>query len=319
MRSFAASGLPLALVASLSALLTGCGTDQYARMLVEPNTTYGQLNEALMASSPQLVRSGTVALAPRITMPDGTEIDAWILTANVADGEDPRGTVMVLHGLADAKVSYLALGRMLAERGFDVVLPDLRAHGRSGGEYVTYGAREKLDLLRVMDELYDRERVAEPLYVVGADVGGMTAIQYAAIDPRVEGVLALAAPLDMAVTADRMLRRVAPLLTREEVADAINRAGDLAGFDPAEASALRAIEQVRVPVILSHGRLDAVVPFSDSEQRRAAAGGPVELVAHPLLGHVGLLLGRDAAIAARVERLAAGRVGVSATTQPSGR
>ena len=304
------------LAALIAAALAGCTTTEYARMIVQQDTNYGRINQAMVGSSEQLVKSRAISGFGRYTMPDSTPIDVWFLKAPAR----PRGTVLVIHGLCDSKVSYLGVARRLNEKGYDVVLPDLRAHGRSGGQYVTYGALEKRDLLHVMDALLKDKAVAEPVYAFGVSVGGSVAIEYAAIDPRVKGVLAYAPAKDMPSLARRFLARNAILLDDQEMVKVVARAGQMAHFQPQEASAVEAAKALRCPLMLSHGAMDIVIPASDSEAIYAAAGGPKEIEIIPLLEHFGIVVGREGAIVAGIEKLAAGKVGSAGpATGPAGK
>ncbi len=276
-----------------------------AKMLVEQNTNYGKVNQAMLGSSAVLVRQGKIAHGRRYTMPDKIEIDVWILKASPK--ALPQGTVLAIHALGDAKIAYLMLAKLLAEKGFNVVLADLRAHGRSTGRYVTYGALEKHDQRRVIDALYEEKLISEPLLAFGVSLGGSVAIQYAAVDPRVKGVMAMAPPKDLKSVARKLID--APNMSDEDLDDVLARAGEIGKFDPAAASTLEAIAKVRCPVLLVHGKLDKIVPYTDSEELKKAAGGPVELELIPLAGHIGMLFGREAKIVADLERLAAKRPG----------
>ena len=291
------------------AVLSGCTADQNARMLLEQNTTFGKMNELVVGSSEQLVKNGIISASRLYTMPDRVKIDLWIYKA--APKTTARGTVLVLHGLADSKVTYMSMAKMLAQKGFDVVLTDLRAHGRSTGKMVTFGALEKMDQKRVIDELYKEKAVSEPLYVFGFDMGGSVAIQYAAIDPRVQGVMAMAPYLDM----QTICRKLLPLLSDEDFQKAIVRAGEIGKFDPNDASALKAIATLRCPVLLSHGKLDMTIPYAHSEALLAVAGGPKELDSQPTLNHISIHFGRWGEIVKGIEKLAAGQVGKTKPTE----
>jgi len=43
---------------------------------------------------------------------------------------------VLLHGEEQCKANYLGMGKNLAKMGYDVVLIDLRSHGKSTGKYV---------------------------------------------------------------------------------------------------------------------------------------------------------------------------------------
>jgi len=294
-------------------VLTGCTVDQYGRMLIEQDTNLGRIREMMVGTSEQLVRAKRISTGERFVMPDGTEIDVWVVQA--AETTPARGTVLVLHGLCDSKVSYLELSRQLSAKGFDVVLTDLRAHGRSTGRVVTYGALEKQDQKAVLDKLLADKVVAEPLYVFGTDLGASVGILYAAIEPRVRGVVAIAASRDMNAMCRRFLTRNAILLSDDAFAQVMAKAGQTGRLDPKEASAMRAVASLRCPLLLIHGRLDAFVPFTDSEELFDAARGPKELELIPWARHFGIIFAREGAMVDRVEKVATGRIG--ATTQPA--
>jgi hypothetical protein len=214
---------------------------------------------------------------------------------NVGNGaahRSSRGTVVLLHPLLVSKTWLLAVGEELADRGWDVVLPDLRAHGRSGGRFTTWGAKEKLDVRMVVDRLIEEGAISPTIYAGGASMGGCVAIQYAAIDPRCRGVVALAPT----ASARRMGRRFLMGLTDGQYDAALARAGEVAGFDPEQASAVRAAAALTVPLIVVHGKMDMIVPFRHSVDIHAAAGGARRLIALPLKGHA-LEVGRTSWVA----------------------
>jgi len=304
-------------VLSIAVMPGGCSTDQYARKLIEQDTTYGKINEAMMGSSEQLRKRGKIFAGARHAMPDGTEIDAWVLKASGEGVNSLRGTVGVLHGLCDSKVTYMRLARDLTRKGFDVVLIDLRAHGRSSGKQVTYGALEKHDVKRVLDRLLAEKTIGEPLYLMGKSIGAATAIQCAAIEPRIRGVVALAPYRDMRSVCWRFVKtRLAPFMSAEDFEKVLARAGEIGKFDPAEASTLDAIRKVACPVLLMHGRLDTIIPHEDSQVLYAAAAGSKALEVIPYLGHVGLLFGREGKVVEAIEQVASGKL-PAPTSQPA--
>jgi len=307
---------PLAIWSAIavSALLAGCSTDHYARQLIQQDTSYGRIWEAMVGTSDQLVKTKSISAARRYTMPDKTELDVWVVKA--LPRPRPRGTVLVIHGLCDSKVTYLRLARMIADKGFDVILPDLRAHGRSTGKYVTYGALEKQDLKRVVDELLKEGLVPGPVYAFGQSMGAAVAIQYAAIEPSVKGVMAIAPSRDLRTTCRRLINNIAPFMSNEDFEKVLARAGEIAGFDPNDGSSVDAIAKLQCPVLLVHGKLDVAVPYTDSEVLYAAANDPKELQLDPLAGHIGMPIGREAEILEGIEKIASGRI--PTTTQPVG-
>ena len=263
-----------------SALCVGCQTDFYARQIIEYNTDSGRLLLNLTGTGEQLIKSGRVDHHRVVTSADQTKIDVWVIEAESADpnAATAKGTALLLHGLTESKAKYLRAGQRLAEMGYDVVLLDLRAHGRSGGKYVTFGAWEKLDVKAVLDELIGDGAVHEDVYVFGVNLGAATAIQYAAIDSRCKGVLALTAYKDAPSIARRTIGLMAPTMGEVEFQKVLARAGELADFDPVKASAETAAGNVTSPILLVHGLLDVSVPVEHSQAIYGAAGGKKKLL-----------------------------------------
>jgi dipeptidyl aminopeptidase/acylaminoacyl peptidase len=174
---------------------------------------------------------------------------------------------------------------ILAKAGFRAILVDLRGHGRSTGDSLTYGVVESRDLTQVLSALAARGLVAGGLGVMGISYGAATAIEWAAKDPRVSAVVAVA-PF-------ASLRMVAPGYTvvplpRSMVDGAIERAGKEGDFDPDEASPALAMARMHTPVLLIHGEDDARVPAWHSQLLYAAGRSHTELLLVPGAGHASI-------------------------------
>jgi len=248
-----------------------------ARMLIVPGSIPGKVMQGLTGTGEQLVAEGRIHHHRRIAAPDGTQIDVWVINSRMVhhadDGsEQPvrRGTVVLLHPLLASKSWFLPLAEKLADAGWDAVLIDNRAHGRSAGKYITWGAKEKHDVKAVMDALLADGTVCPAIYAMGASMGGAVAIQYAALDPRCRGVLAVAPPAD----ARRPCRGILLMASPGRFEAAFRRAGEIADFDPDSASAVAAASHLTCPLLLVHGIWDVIVPYRHSRDiLRAAAGG----------------------------------------------
>src|SRR3984893_2910461 len=76
----------------------------------------------------------------------------------------PRKTftnaVILSHGLSDNRAGMTGYAQFFLRHGYDVLMPDARAHGISGGEIATYGIREANDLPRWLDWLELNEHPA---------------------------------------------------------------------------------------------------------------------------------------------------------------
>lgn len=191
----------------------------------------------------------------------------------------PRGTIVFLHGVTDNRGSAAGIAARLVPMGFDVVAFDGRAHGESTGEACTYGYYEKADLARVLDVL-----TRPPFILMGQSLGAAVALQTAALDRRVAGVVAIAPFSDLRTAA----RERAPFFASRGDLDEAFRLAEAEGrFRVDEASPVAAAPRITAPVLLIHGDHDEETPHAHSERILAALTGPKRLITIPGGGHRG--------------------------------
>jgi len=182
----------------------------------------------------------------------------------------PRGTVVYLHGVADNRGSAAgAITRFTAD-GYDVIAYDSRAHGESEGQICTYGFFEKDDLRHVLDGV-----THHPIVLMGTSLGAAVAVQEAAVDPRVDGVIAAEVFSDLRAVATERAPR---MLSAGMIAKAFVRAEERGHFRVDEVSPVRAAAHIRVPVFLIHGAADLDTPPDHSRRVFAALKEPKRLM-----------------------------------------
>lgn len=104
------------------------------------------------------------------------------LVGTYAHRPERSRAVLLLHGFGGHRLQLDALALPLLAAGYDVLMLDLRAHGESEGDRVTFGRLESEDSARAADFLESRGDTR--LYMVGASYGGAVALASAARDPR---------------------------------------------------------------------------------------------------------------------------------------
>lgn len=211
----------------------------------------------------------------RVGPPDAS-LSVWIIEPEIgvrSDGEDTVYTVLIMHGINDDKRSMVGIGKRFSSAGFRAVLVDLRGHGRSSGDWFTYGVRESHDLRKLLNELTADGMDLDRTGAVGFSYGGAVAIQLAAIDPRIKAVAAVSTFESMTAVVPDYVGRYIPswILSRNAIDRSIVEAGRLADFDPAAASTIDAICRTQAHVLLIHGEKDKKVPCRHSRILHSAA------------------------------------------------
>lgn len=134
------------------------------------------------------------------------ELDVHVqrMAAAGPPASDPPPLVVLVHGLLiDSLASYyFSLGPVFAERGMDVLMYDLRGHGRTGRPAAGYRLE---DFVSDLDGLLDALEEDRPAHVVGNSFGGAIAYGLAASRPdRVRSVIAIESEPPVKSWAEKM-------------------------------------------------------------------------------------------------------------------
>ena len=206
-----------------------------------------------------------------------------------------KGTILLLHGVRMDKRSLVPVAAALLDDGYRVVLTDLRGHGESSGDYLTYGAVEARDVSAVLDSVLVSEP-AGPVGVFGFSYGAVVALELAARDERIHSVIAVAPFSSLRkVVADyekEYLPAPLQLIPDRWFQGAVDEAGRLARFDPDARAPLAVMAGLRPSVLLIHGDADTQVPAYHSRALAQAAGGRARLVTLPNESHATIFASR---------------------------
>jgi pimeloyl-ACP methyl ester carboxylesterase len=212
---------------------------------------------------------------------DGTRLRGWYFAAERSTG---RGVVIApgIDNNREAGGVTLAIAPSLLAAGFDVLAFDFRAQGESGGDTLTFGAREQGDVAAAAS--FMRGRGAARVAVLGYSLGAVSAL-LAAGPAQVDAVIADSAFTDLRTALGRQMGRAyavpPPLVEYALLLYALT-----SGTDPATVAPLAAVRAMPPrPLLFIAGADDPVVPVSDSEALAAAAPGGAGLWIVPGSGH----------------------------------
>ena len=169
----------------------------------------------------------------------------------------------------------LERARFLRAAGYSTLLIDLQATGESAGKSITFGWRERLDVVAAV-QMLRQTSPGEPIGIIGISLGGAATV-FAASEIDVQAVVleAVYPTLERALE-NRMRMRfgqvgaaVAPLL--------LGQVKGRLGVSASEVSPLDRIARFQCPVLLIGGTLDQHTTPEDTRLLYAAAGQPKEL------------------------------------------
>ena len=173
-----------------------------------------------------------------------------------ANAESSKGVMILIHGIGGCKEHFLPLSHKLASKGIESVLFDGRAHGKSEGDYVTYGYREKQDISIIVDSILARQPESA-IGIWGNSLGGAIAIQALELDHRIDFGIIESTFTELDDIVYDYKHRLTGGLGMRFISDyALKRAGVLAGFDPDDIKPIESVKNINVPMFIGHGDAD---------------------------------------------------------------
>jgi len=113
---------------------------------------------------------------------NGIPLKGWWVPA-----DEPRGTVVLVHGLNRSRIEMIRKVPFLHSLGWNALLFDQRGHGESGGTVRSLGYHEKDDVHAAVG--FARQHSAVPVAVWGVSLGAAAGTLAAAEDPKVAAVV----------------------------------------------------------------------------------------------------------------------------------
>lgn len=199
---------------------------------------------------------------------------------------------MIRHPEKTSKVAVLAHGYMgqaaqmgeyahyFYELGYDVLVPDNRAHGKSDGKYVGFGWLDRLDYvdwINQINELYEEEA---NIVLFGISMGAATVMMTSGepLPPQVQAVIADCGYDTVENELRYQLKQMFNLPAFPLVPLTSLYTQYKVGYGFKEASAIKQLEKNKLPLLIIHGDQDDFVPTSMTEKLYQATKGPKELV-----------------------------------------
>lgn len=191
-----------------------------------------------------------------------------------------------MHGYRGHALRDFCGGNKLArEAGLNTLVVDQRAHGKSEGHTISFGINERWDCLQWAE--YAAQRwPGVPISLAGISMGAATVLMASdlPLPEEVKGIIA-----DCGYSSPRaIIKHVCWSLPKpfRIFYPFTSLSAELFGhFDPDAGSALGAVSNTTLPILLIHGEADGFVPCEMSREIAAACASKVRLETIPGAGH----------------------------------
>ena len=219
-----------------------------------------------------------------ITSFDGLRLHALFFECPTA----PRGIIIISHGYRSAaRHDFAPVLKKYLGLGFHVLAVDHRGHGKSEGEDICFGVKERYDMRDWLKSL-EESHPHLPVLISGISMGATIALMTAALPDVPKNLAGVSADCGYShprkevchVLKSNMKLPVFPLY---HIADLICRARS--GFSFNECDLVKEINGITVPVLFIHGLADDFVPPYHTEWMHEAFEGKKELILVENAGH----------------------------------
>lgn len=196
-----------------------------------------------------------------ITSIDNLKLSAMLLL----NKEHTNKFVILVHGISIGYVGSLKYLDIFFNKGFNVLIIHQRRHGKSQGQYSTYGYFEKQDVNLWINYLIHRFGKNIILGLHGESMGASTALQTIPLNPNIRFVIEDCGYSDLyelmkyEVSCQSNKISYYPLLLALAIANLITKFK--ARFRFQDVSPINIVKNTSVPIMFIHGTKDTFVPW----------------------------------------------------------
>jgi pimeloyl-ACP methyl ester carboxylesterase len=130
---------------------------------------------------------------------DGIKISGWWIPL-----VDSNRTIIFLHGYAGSMDPDLKYAPAFHDRGYNILMFDFRAHGRSGGNATSLGALETRDVLGAIE--FVRSRVDCKIGLMGFSMGGRAALMTGVVNKEISAIISDGGPVHLLTAISENLK-----------------------------------------------------------------------------------------------------------------
>ena len=221
-----------------------------------------------------------------ITSRDGLKLHAYMYPAS-----NPSKKFFIgIHGYRSyARPEYAPYAEFYHSEGFNILLPDDRAHAPSEGEYIGFGVLDRLDCVdwaKYVVETYGKD---VEILIQGVSMGGATVLAAsgeADLPSQVKGIISDCGFSSAQDILDFQLKNMARVPSAGKALPKLEKICEKkSGFNFHDYSAKKQVKKATVPILFVQGGQDKMVPSHMAEDLYKICPTKKKLLMVPEAGH----------------------------------
>ena len=248
----------------------------YCAIVYSYNIALGRTNKFVMMKLVNLRKEAEVMLEDfeeeknkikewlRKTIVIGLKVNSFdktLLFAEWVVNKKSRKWVIIVHGYgANGRMMYYA-ARKFYNKGYNLLIPDLRGHGISGANYIGMGWHDRLDIKFWINEILKKDKDAE-IILYGVSMGA-SAVLMASGEVLPKNVKCIISDCAFTSAYDVFKHQFSkiwflPAFPLLDILSFISKIKN--NYSLKEASALNQVKKCKIPIFFIHGDSDDFVP-----------------------------------------------------------
>ena len=187
--------------------------------------------------------------------------------------------VITVHGYTSEGINMSSYAKKYYDNGYNVLIPDLRAHGLSEGDYIGMGWDDRLDIISWINYILNEEPNAE-IILHGVSMGAATVLMTSG-EEIPSNVKAIVADCGYTSVWDEFAYQLDDLFSLPEF-PILNVSSIVAkiraGYFLGEASSIEQVKKSKTPILYIHGDKDDFVPYYMMEKLYNATNSEKEML-----------------------------------------
>lgn len=278
-------GICLGIISVIIIISLGLVGNYFYNLALNPNTpkdiVFGTPEEAAATSGQVLdvdiswLLNDSNYTDEYITSQDGLKLHSY----HVKNQSSSNKWVITVHGYTSEGINMSSYAKKYYDNGYNVLIPDLRSHGLSEGDYIGMGWDDRLDIISLINYILNEDPNAD-IVLHGISMGAATVLMTSGeeIPSNVKVIIA-----DCGYTSvwDEFAYQLDDLFSLPEfpilnVSSIVSKIR--AGYFLGEASSIEQVKKSKTPILYIHGDQDDFVPYYMMEELYNATSSEKEIL-----------------------------------------
>lgn len=177
--------------------------------------------------------------------------------------------IVDVHGRSSSSISQLKYLKIFLYMGYNVLLPDQRNSGESGGRFFSFGHYEKFDVMSWITKIKQKDAEAE-FALFGESMGAATSILVAAMDDRIKALISYCSFSSAKDIVLSHTGKEAPAALKYFIPAYYIASFLFFGIDALRLDITKAIAKIKIPKLIIHSYGDELVPINHAKKLIAA-------------------------------------------------